>query len=356
MRRVALVLILVVVFFWALASYGILANLSPAASIQKYQRLKQAWAWVSVFSVMLILLFTIWASISSEQRKTPSVDPELLRLLSQRGALMSKILQEIIDRLESPAFVLSGEKVLFKNRAAQQLPSLSIPVLARRFEIEKVELSMGESIATLYILKDTEKIKEEVKREEERKRLISLGELASFLSHEVKNSLSVILALLKTGKTREIKGEVEELSRMVDQFLREARPVNPVLQNLTLNEEFFSRWRVQVRGTARVKADPYILQLIMDNLVKNSLQAGASRITLSIKEEGRFALLEYRDNGEGIDESEKDSIFLPFYSRRKGGTGLGLSFAKKALLAMGGDIWAEPSEGGAKFLIKIPLS
>ncbi len=356
MRKIALVLILVVVFFWALASYGILVNLSPAASIEKYQRLRQAWAWVTIFSVMLILLFTIWASISPQQQKTPSVDPELLRLLSQRGALMSKILQEIIDRLESPAFVLSGEKVLFKNKAAQQLPTLSIPALARRFEIEKVDLSMGDSIATLYILKDTEKIKEEVRREEEKKRLISLGELASFLSHEVKNALSVILALLKTGKTEEIKSEVEELSRMVDQFLKEARPVNPVLQSFTLDESFFSRWNLQVSGAAKVKADPYILQLIVENLIKNSLQAGASQITIKIKEEGKFALLEYRDNGEGIDESEKEAIFLPFYSGRKGGTGLGLSFAKKALLAMGGDIWAESSEGGAKFLIKIPLS
>ncbi len=356
MRKTALLLILVVVFFWALASYGLLVNLSPTMGIEKYHRLKQMWGGVTVFSVLLILLLVVWASLSPSRVKTPSVSPEILQVLSQRGALMNKILQEIIDRLESPAFVLVGEKVLFKNKAAKKLPTLSIPALSRRFEIEKVELSMGDSIATLYILKDTERIKEKVKREEERKRLVSLGELASFLSHEVKNALSVILALLKTGRTEEIKAEVEKLSGMVDRFLKEARPVNPVLQNFTLDENFFSRWGLEVSGGARVKADPYLFQLITENLVKNSRQAGASKISVRIKEEGNFALLEYSDDGEGIPRGEEENIFLPFYSGKKGGTGLGLSFAKKALLAMGGDIWAEPAEGGAKFLIKIPLS
>ncbi len=354
MRRTAIFLLLLVIFFWALLNYSVVMGFNPYMSPEALTRLRRLWALLSALSLVLVLILALWASVSEKREKKEGVFPELLQLLSQRGALAGKILQEIINRLESPAFVTEGDRVVFKNRAAQALPTLSIPALSRSYEIEKVELNMGETIATLYILKDMERIRQEIRQEEERKRLISLGEMSSFLSHEVKNSLSVILALAKTGKTDEIAKEVQNLTRLVDEFLQEARPINPVLQRFTLDQDFFSKWGIEVSGRAEVQADPYLLQMVFENLVRNSKEAGAEKIRIRMRKEGKNWLLEYFDDGKGIERGEEELIFLPFYSKKTGGTGLGLSFVKKALISMGGDIKAEAKEGGAKFTIRIP--
>ncbi len=356
LRKTAIVLLLLVVFFWALVNYITVISFSGNMDPGVLDRMRKLWAGASIFSLILIVILALWASISAGQKSKREVSPEILQLLSQRGALVGKILSEMINRLESPAFVKEGDRILFKNRAAEKLPTLSIAQLSRSYEIEKVELSMGNSIATLYILKDMEKIRQEIKQQEEAKRLISLGEMASFLSHEVKNSLSVILTLAKSGRSEEIPGEVDNLARLVDEFLQEARPLNPVLREVSLGREFFSRWSVELEGEGKVRADPYLLQMVFENLLRNSSQAGAQTVKIKIRREGDNVFLEYTDDGKGIPHGEEELIFLPFYSRRKGGTGIGLSFVKKALLSMGGDIRAEAREGGAKFLIRLPAS
>jgi signal transduction histidine kinase len=62
---------------------------------------------------------------------------------------------------------------------------------------------------------------------------------------------------------------------------------------------------------------------------------------------GRFRI-EVRDNGPGIPEDRREDIFLPFYTTHKGGSGVGLSFARQVALAHGGSICAlDAPEGGA---------
>jgi signal transduction histidine kinase len=64
--------------------------------------------------------------------------------------------------------------------------------------------------------------------------------------------------------------------------------------------------------------------------------------------------IEIRDNGSGIPEDRRDDIFLPFYTTYKGGSGVGLSFARQVALAHGGSISASDGpEGGAKLVMVI---
>ena len=64
--------------------------------------------------------------------------------------------------------------------------------------------------------------------------------------------------------------------------------------------------------------------------------------------------IEIRDNGPGIPADRRDDIFLPFYTTHKGGSGVGLSFARQVALAHGGSISAgDAPEGGASLILVI---
>ncbi len=72
------------------------------------------------------------------------------------------------------------------------------------------------------------------------------------------------------------------------------------------------------------------------------------------REPGGHVRIEVRDNGPGIPEDRREDIFLPFYTTHKGGSGVGLSFARQVALAHGGSISAgEAAEGGAAITLTI---
>ena len=76
-------------------------------------------------------------------------------------------------------------------------------------------------------------------------------------------------------------------------------------------------------------------------------------LTIAREPTGRCRI-EVRDNGEGIPEDRREDIFLPFYTTHKGGSGVGLSFARQVALAHGGSICAlDAPEGGANIRLVV---
>ena len=70
------------------------------------------------------------------------------------------------------------------------------------------------------------------------------------------------------------------------------------------------------------------------------------------KQRGAICRIEVRDNGPGIPADRREDIFLPFYTTHRGGSGVGLSFARQVALAHGGSIAAgEAKEGGASLAL-----
>jgi signal transduction histidine kinase len=66
-------------------------------------------------------------------------------------------------------------------------------------------------------------------------------------------------------------------------------------------------------------------------------------------------LINISDEGSGLSPDDLQKIFSPFYSRRSGGTGLGLTIAKKIVLEHQGKLWAQNSRaGGARFSLILP--
>ena len=103
------------------------------------------------------------------------------------------------------------------------------------------------------------------------------------------------------------------------------------------------------------------LNSVVGNLIKNATQAIGSkpngRIDVSLKNTQKAFVISVKDNGKGIKEEDKSQIFLPNFTTKSGGSGVGLSLSYNIVQAAGGTISFESQEGkGAEFVITLPKS
>jgi len=110
-------------------------------------------------------------------------------------------------------------------------------------------------------------------------------------------------------------------------------------------------------GPFEIEADREQLHRILNNLGRNAMQAGATRVEISARREGGRAVLEVADNGPGLPPRARDHLFQPFAgSSRPGGTGLGLAIARELMRAHGGDLDLHRSTGeGTCFRLTFPM-
>ncbi|MDH3990007.1 MAG: ATP-binding protein, partial [Gammaproteobacteria bacterium] len=95
-------------------------------------------------------------------------------------------------------------------------------------------------------------------------------------------------------------------------------------------------------ASLEVFADSTLLDQVLVNLVKNALEAMSGRPGSKLTLGGRFefgrVLIFVSDNGPGIDDETADEIFVPFFTTKREGSGIGLSLCRQIMTAHGGDI------------------
>ena len=109
-----------------------------------------------------------------------------------------------------------------------------------------------------------------------------------------------------------------------------------------------------------VQADREALSSVVRNLLDNAAQmAGLSQdgkawLQASWRQNGEQAAVDVEDSGPGVSDEDRDQIFRPFFTKRQGGTGLGLALARKLARAHGGDLELAKARP-AVFRLTLPL-
>lgn len=218
----------------------------------------------------------------------------------------------------------------------------------------------------------------------EKARLAALGAAVAKINHDLRNILSPAHMLsdrLVDSDDPEVKRIaprlLSALDRAVDlsvQTLNFAREEGPPLTKTWFGlrdlvdevaasvHEGLDDGPVALRNEAgtdiEIKADRDQLFRVLVNLVRNAIEAGASRITISAQRESGAVLIDIRDNGPGLAKAARDHIFQPFAgSARPGGTGLGLAISNELVRAHDGTIeLLQTGPEGTIFRIVLPDS
>ncbi len=217
--------------------------------------------------------------------------------------------------------------------------------------------------------------------------LAALGEMSAGIAHEFKNALATISGYAQMIRSEVRPGDIRDsaerileqtraLTHVVTEFLKFAKPLEisyetvamqPLVERVTEElREIAPNCEVLCEGTfPPLPGDEALLRQALVNLMRNALEAarlgtGAPCVivTGSIEELGgkRWHRICVADNGPGIPEQDLPKIFLPFYTTKSEGTGLGLAVVQKVTLQHGGSIEARNrSDGGAEFLLWLPL-
>ena len=114
-------------------------------------------------------------------------------------------------------------------------------------------------------------------------------------------------------------------------------------------------------GESLLSADRSQLEQVLINLIKNAYESGATEVELSMQPlpslqggAGGGSLIRVKDNGSGMSPDVVDHAFIPFFTTKPNGTGIGLSLCRQIILKHGGTIRMESEEGcGTTFIIKL---
>ena len=116
--------------------------------------------------------------------------------------------------------------------------------------------------------------------------------------------------------------------------------------------------KFDVGESLQISMDPQLIEQVLLNLIRNSIQAldgiGTGKsISIFADQDATGVQISVRDNGCGIDIENMDNIFIPFYTTRTKGSGIGLSFAKQIMRLHNGKISVKSDLGkGAEFILR----
>jgi len=232
------------------------------------------------------------------------------------------------------------------------------------------------------------------KRLEQTSRLITMGEMASSLAHELNQPLSAIAnycagcvkrmqagnyrfedllgAMQKAAEQAERAGKI--IRRMRD-MVKKSDPVRlPIsIEELVDEARAFADIEAQRTGTQiivdlpdhlpRIVVDRIMIEQVLLNLVKNGIEAmndvPFERRRLSIQAQvvdERMLEIAIIDQGHGLNEADIEKIFAPFYTTKPDGMGIGLAICRSIIEFHQGRLWAEPRrEGGTVFRFTVPI-
>ncbi len=197
----------------------------------------------------------------------------------------------------------------------------------------------------------------------QRQEMEAWQQLIRVLTHEIMNSLTPIISISETMGTEAfavINRRCHALLDFVESYRQLTRikapekttfPVGELLEHI---KGLYPQMKTQ--GEGLLTADRAQLEQVLINLIKNAYEGGATEVELTVLQEERSVIC-IKDNGCGMSPDVLDHAFIPFFTTKSTGTGIGLSLCRQIILKHGGTIHVESEEGkGTTFIITLPNS
>jgi nitrogen fixation/metabolism regulation signal transduction histidine kinase len=332
-----------------------------------------------------------------------------------------QFLQQLVNQIQIGIVALQEEKIILMNPVAEQIfraanvknwkileqlnPYLSEELKEDGKKLIELKSADGNKVvaaevSTFMMIDKHYKLitLQDINAAIEQKEIEAWHKLIRILTHEIMNSVTPISSLSETmqsmlsnkdGEQKSLKDlqdetikdirfslntiqkRSESLLDFVENYRKLSRVPKPVLQDVQVSdlirsieslmrEEFMRQsinMQIEVDSRETLQADPKLIEQVVINLLRNSIQAleGLPNKQIEIKgyREENNSVLEIRDNGKGIGEKELKDIFIPFFSTKKDGSGIGLSLSKQIMSLHGGRIRVTSvlNEGTSFFLI-----
>ncbi|WP_141267084.1 ATP-binding protein [Thermodesulfovibrio sp. Kuro-1] len=362
---------------------GILVN----SFNEMISKLDKAYVELSERHILLERIFSnitsgiIFVGDSGKIFKINKAGEEILQISAEKlqGRHYSEIL-EFVESDELKEFI----KKLSQERIYEISKDLNIKIKGRNKMIKAriVSLREFEESEATGILVLFDDITDIVKAQQ----AVAWEEVARRLAHEIKNPLTPIkLAterLVKKWKnkdeefdkvfeksTQRIISEVESLKNLIDAFQKlgklpeiKKEPVNPVDLIQDVIELYKGYKDVKINFISDGEIKPVLLDYqefkrVLINIIDNAIKAmnAKGEITISVKLNNSLQI-EIADTGPGVDDEIKEKLFLPYFSKTKEGTGLGLTIARKIITEHDGRIFVMDNKpSGTIFKIEVPL-
>ncbi|MBE9503960.1 MAG: response regulator [Proteobacteria bacterium] len=226
------------------------------------------------------------------------------------------------------------------------------------------------------------RMNEELKQ---KKKLAAMGEMSAYLAHEIRGPLNALgLAYEFLNESNDVKGEdreaLENLGRGLETLftlatdlldysrsdnlnLQSVEPINVINNVIYEIKQKLSDKNVKVEThlpehLPSMNLDTLKIRQVFLNVINNAIHSMDEEglLTLSAKAENGFLNISISDTGCGMTEEELDNIFLPFYTAKRGGTGLGMAIVKHFLALHGGHIKIASEKGkGTTVILFLPF-
>lgn len=214
-------------------------------------------------------------------------------------------------------------------------------------------------------------------------------EMAKQVAHEIKNPLTpmklniqYLLQRIKSGDkdigefaqkvSQSILEQIEGLSQIATEFSNFAKMPVGVPEKVLINEVVSSvhdlfRKREDLDIHLKIPIDEYYsycdknqLVRVLNNLINNAIQAipdtRRGLIQISLKAHNNMAIISVKDNGIGISEDMREKVFLPNFTTKSSGTGLGLAMSRQIIESANGSIsFVSTTDAGTEFFVSLPL-
>jgi len=276
----------------------------------------------------------------------------------------------------------SGERKLYKTQLNGEWMNLAL--VAKKFKLSDKEY-------TLVALQD---IRQELQQNE----MDAWQKLIRVLTHEIMNSMTPVLSLSTAIRTmvdedsspKPLKAvsqdEINDIHRSISAIenrstgllnfvnayrdytrlpelkLEEVKPLVLLEEIITLVEKDFQKENIalELSFEGREEAlllDPKLMTQVFINLLKNAREAVAEvnnpKVSVRLDQTESSCNVLVSDNGPGIPEELREDIFVPFFTTKKQGTGIGLSLSRQIMKAHGGDLKLLESEEGSRFEVRM---